>query len=76
LTTWEKNAPKAVAYAEGCDLAPHAVRVLETAVDDLAGIDQWIGTIQQRRLCFKEQRDCTGFGTPAPPAPETPDGGR
>lgn len=76
LTTWEKNAPKTVAYEEGCERAPHAVRVLEAGVDDLVGIDHWIGTIQQRRLCFQEQRDCTGFGTPAPPPPPQPDGGR
>jgi hypothetical protein len=73
LTTWEKGAARTVGYHEGCDRAPHAVRVLETGVDDLVGIDQWIGTIQQRRLCFQEHRDCTGFGTPAPPKP---DGGR
>jgi hypothetical protein len=70
LTTWDKDKAKTVAYEDGCDRAPHAVRVLETAVDDLVGIDQWIGTIQQRRLCFQEQRDCTGFGKPKPPEPD------
>jgi hypothetical protein len=70
LTTWEKHAPRTVAYDEGCERAPHAVRVLEESVDELVGVEQWIGTIQQRRLCFEEQRDCTNFGTPEP------DGGR
>jgi hypothetical protein len=70
LTTWDKNAPKTVAYDEGCERTPHAVRVLEAAVDELVGIERWIGTIQQRRLCFEEQRDCTGFGIPVPPAPD------
>jgi hypothetical protein len=73
LTTWEKKAATTVAYENGCDRVPHATRVLEAAIDDLVGIDLWIGTIQQRRLCFQEQRDCTGFGKPKPP---TPDGGR
>jgi hypothetical protein len=73
LTTWDKGVPKAVAYNEGCERAPHAVRVLEEGVDDLVGIERWIGSIQQRRLCFEEQRDCSEFGTPEP---ETPDGGR
>ena len=70
LTRWDKGVPKAVRYEEGCDLAPHAVRVLEGAVDDLVGIERWIGTIQQRRLCFEEQRDCREFGTPAPAEPD------
>jgi hypothetical protein len=73
LTTWDKGVPKTVAYEEGCERVPHAVRVLEDGVDDLVGIERWIGTIQQRRLCFEEQRDCGGFGTPEPVAP---DGGR
>jgi hypothetical protein len=76
LTTWEKKAPRTVAYHDGCDRVPHAVRVLEVAVDDLVGIEHWIGTIQQRRLCFQEQRDCTGFGTPKPVSPLGPDAGR
>jgi hypothetical protein len=76
LTTWEKKAPRTVAYHDACDRVPHAVRVLEAAVDDLAGIEHWIGTIQQRRLCFQEQRDCTGFGTPKPPKRPEPDAGR
>jgi hypothetical protein len=73
LTTWDKGVPKTVAYDEGCQSAPRAVRVLEDAVDELVGIERWIGTIQQRRLCFEEQRDCSGFGTPQP---VVPDGGR
>jgi hypothetical protein len=73
LTTWPKGVSKTVSYDEGCERAPHAVRVLEGAVDDLVGIEQWIGTIQQRRLCFEEERDCSEFGTPEPAAP---DGGR
>jgi hypothetical protein len=68
LTTWEKRAPRTVAYDEGCESVPHAVRVLETGVDELVGIERWIGTIQQRRLCFEEERDCSGFGTPEPDA--------
>ncbi len=76
LTTWDKGLPKTVAYDKGCERAPHAVRVLEDAVDDLVGIERWIGTIQQRRLCFQEQRDCSEFGTPEPPPPAEPDGGR
>lgn len=70
LTTWYEGAPKTFAYDEGCERTPHAVRVLEAAVDDLVGVEQWIGSIQQRRLCFEEQRDCTGFGTPKPPEPD------
>jgi hypothetical protein len=70
LTTWSKHVPKTVTYDEGCERAPHAVRVLEYAVDDLVGIERWIGTIQQRRLCFEEQRDCREFGTPVPPEPD------
>jgi hypothetical protein len=73
LTTWEKGAPRAVSYDEGCERAPHAVRVLEGSVDELVGIERWIGTIQQRRLCFEEERDCAEFGTPEP---LVPDGGR
>jgi hypothetical protein len=68
LTTWEKRAPRTVAYDEGCERAPHAVRVLEEAVDELVGSERWTGTIQQRRLCFEEQRDCSQFGTPEPDA--------
>jgi hypothetical protein len=70
LTTWDKGTPKTVAYDEGCERAPHAVRVLEDAVDDLVGIERWIGTIQQRRLCFEEQRDCSEFGTPERAEPD------
>lgn len=70
VTTWSKSTPKTVAYDKGCERAPHALRVLEDAVDDLVGIDRWIGTIQQRRLCFQEQRDCSDFGTPPPPKPD------
>jgi hypothetical protein len=70
LTTWQKSAPKTIAYEEGCERTPHPIRVLEAAVDDLVGVEQWIGTIQQRRLCFEEQRDCSGFGTPKPPEPD------
>jgi hypothetical protein len=70
LTTWDKAAPKTVAYDEGCERTPHAIRVLEAGVDDLVAIEQWIGTIQQRRLCFEEQRDCSGFGKPEPPEPD------
>lgn len=73
LTTWDKGAPKTVTYEEGCERAPRAVRVLEGAVDELVGSERWTGTIQQRRLCFEEQRDCGEFGTPEP---EAPDGGR
>jgi hypothetical protein len=47
--------------------------VLEGSLDELVGVEKWIGTIQQCRLCFEEQRDCTEFGTPEPPHP---DGGR
>jgi hypothetical protein len=68
LTTWDKGAPTTISYDEGCERAPHAVRVLEQAVDELVGVERWIGTIQQRRLCFEEQRDCTDFGTPEPDA--------
>jgi hypothetical protein len=68
LTTWVKDTSRTVAYEEGCENAPHAVRVLEEGVDELVGIERWIGTIQQRRLCFEEQRDCTAFGTPVPDA--------
>jgi hypothetical protein len=70
LTTWDKGVPKTIAYDAGCERAPRAVRVLEDAVDDLVGTDRWIGTIQQRRLCFEEQRDCSDFGTPAPAKPD------
>jgi hypothetical protein len=81
LTTWSpsdkgKGAPHTVTYDKGCERTPHATRVLEEAVDDLVGIDRWIGTIQQRRLCFEERRDCSDFGTPEPPPPAEPDGGR
>jgi hypothetical protein len=75
LTVWEKHVPRTVAYEEGCESVPHPIRVLEGSVDELVGVDRWIGTIQQRRLCFEEQRDCAGFGTPEPIEPE-PDGGR
>jgi hypothetical protein len=73
MTLWEKRAPRTVVYEEGCERAPRPLRVLEGSVDELVGIDRWIGTIQQRRLCFEEQRDCTEFGTPEP---ARPDGGR
>jgi hypothetical protein len=73
LTVWEKRAPRTLAYDEGCERVPHPFRVLEGSVDELVGIEKWIGTIQERRLCFEEQRDCTQFGTPEPIAP---DGGR
>jgi hypothetical protein len=68
LTTWDEGAAKGVAYQEGCERVPHALRVLEASVDELAGAERWTGTIQQRRLCFEEQRDCTGFDTPEPVA--------
>ncbi|HEY2731300.1 MAG TPA: DUF6438 domain-containing protein [Polyangia bacterium] len=61
LTTWDKDPPRTVMYEEGCESAPHAIRVLEDAVDDLAGVERWIGTVQQRRLCFEEQRDCSAL---------------
>jgi hypothetical protein len=73
LTTWEKGAARTVAYDEGCENAPHAVRVLEGSVDELVGVERWTGTIQQRRLCFEEERDCAEFGTPQAVGP---DGGR
>jgi hypothetical protein len=73
LTVWEKRAPRTIAYEEGCERVPHAFRVLEGSLDELVGVEKWIGTIQQRRLCFEEQRDCSGFGTPEP---ARPDGGR
>jgi hypothetical protein len=59
LTTWEKDVPKTVTYDEGCERAPRAVRTLEAAVDEAVSVEHWIGTIQQRRLCFEEQRDCS-----------------
>jgi|SRR5882672_3222474 len=68
LTTWDKIIPRTVMYDEGCEQAPHAIRVLEDAVDDLVGIERWIGTLQQRRLCFEEQRDCSALvGAPRQP---------
>ena len=70
LTTWDKSVPKTVSYDEGCERVPRAVRVLEDGVVELVGIEQWIGTIQQRRLCFEEHRDCSGFGTPERPEPD------
>jgi hypothetical protein len=70
MTLWEKRAPRTVAYEEGCERAPHPLRVLEGSVDELVGVERWIGTIQQRRLCFEEQRDCAEFGTPAPIGPD------
>jgi len=73
MTLWEKRTPRTVAYEEGCERVPHPLRVLEGSVDELVGVERWIGTIQQRRLCFEEQRDCTDFGTPEP---ARPDGGR
>jgi hypothetical protein len=73
LTVWERRAPRTIAYEEGCERVPHPFRVLEGSLDELVGVEKWIGTIQQRRLCFEEQRDCTEFGTPEPPRP---DGGR
>jgi hypothetical protein len=73
MTLWEKRAPRTVAYEEGCDRVPHPLRVLEGSVDELVGVERWTGTIQQRRLCFEEQRDCTDFGAPEP---ARPDGGR
>lgn len=67
LTTWKKDVPETITYDEGCERAPHDIRVLEDEVDHLVGVEQWIGTVQQRRLCFEEQRDCTGLvGVPAP----------
>jgi len=70
MTLWEKRTPRTVAYEEGCERVPHPLLVLEGAVDELVGTDRWIGTIQQRRLCFEERRDCTEFGTPEPPRPD------
>jgi hypothetical protein len=71
--TMRDGVPKTFEYEEGCEHTPHPIRVLESAVDELVGVEVWIGTIQQRRLCFEEQRDCSGFGTPEEPRP---DGGR
>ncbi|HVU49315.1 MAG TPA: DUF6438 domain-containing protein [Polyangia bacterium] len=73
LTLWEKRVPRTVAYEEGCEHVPHPLRVLEGSLDELVGVERWTGTIQQRRLCFEEQRDCADFGTPEP---ARPDGGR
>jgi hypothetical protein len=70
LTTWDKSVPKTVSYDEGCERVPRAVRVLEDGVVELVGIERWIGTIQQRRLCFEEHRDCSGFGTPERAEPD------
>jgi hypothetical protein len=61
LTTWDKDVARIATYDEGCEGAPHDIRVLEDEVDHLVGIEQWIGTLRQRRLCFEEQRDCSGL---------------
>jgi hypothetical protein len=73
LTTWDKGAATTVAYDEGCERAPRAVRVLEEGVDEQVGVERWTGTIQERRMCFEEQRDCAEFD---PARPVEPDAGR
>jgi Domain of unknown function (DUF6438) len=71
LTLWERRVPRTVAFEDGCERVPHPLRVLAGSLDELVGTDRWIGTIQQRRLCFEEQRDCTDFGTPEPARPDS-----